>query len=350
MKLLGVKNSDVPAVLFTIPLHVNFTLETKAVKNFAVIGVAGFVAPRHLGAIKDTGNRLVAATDPNDSVGVLDRYSLDVRFFREIERFDRFLEKLRRGPEDQRVHYVTVCSPNYLHDAHVRLALRTGADAICEKPLVINPWNLDALAELEHETGSRVFTILQLRVHPALVALKASLEAEPGRRKKDVQLTYVTARGGWYDVSWKGSSERSGGIAANIGIHFFDLLLWLFGSVESSTVHLMEPRRMAGTLELEHATVRWFLSVDGRDLPFEAVPGVRVTYRSITVDGEELEFTEGFTDLHTRVYERTLAGEGFGIEDARPSIELVHRIRTGVIEPGPEWVNDPTARATHAGA
>lgn len=309
-------------------------------KNFAVIGVAGFVAARHLGAIKDTGNRLVAATDPNDSVGILDRFSLDVRFFREIERFDRFLEKLRRGPEEQRVQYVSVCSPNYLHDAHVRLALRVGADAICEKPLVINPWNLDALAELEQETRCRVFTVLQLRVHPALVALKTALDAEPsGRKKKQVRLAYVTARGGWYDVSWKGSNERSGGVAANIGIHFFDLVLWLFGPVVSSSVHLMEPRRMAGTMELEHAEVRWFLSVEAGDLPFEAVPGVRVTYRSITVDGEELEFTEGFTDLHTRVYERTMAGDGFGIEDARPSIELVHRIRTAAVTPDvPDWV------------
>lgn len=314
-------------------------------KNFAVIGVAGFVAPRHLGAVKDTGNRLLAATDPNDSVGILDRYSLDVRFFREIERFDRFLEKLRRGPEEQRVHYVSVCSPNYLHDAHVRLALRVGADAICEKPLVINPWNLDALAELERETGRRVFTILQLRVHPALTALKASLDAQPPGRKKEVVLRYVTARGRWYDVSWKGTGERSGGVAANIGIHFFDLLIWLFGAVRSSTVHLSEPRRMAGTLELENANVRWFLSVDGRDLPFEAVPGARMTYRSITVDGEELEFTEGFTDLHTRVYERTLSGEGFGIEDARASIELVHQIRTAPVKPGMEWVGEPASSA-----
>ncbi len=297
-------------------------------KNFAVIGVAGFVAPRHLTAIKDTGNRLVAATDPNDSVGVLDRYSFDARFFREIERFDRFLEKLRRGPEESRVHYVTVCSPNYLHDAHVRLALRTGADAICEKPLVINPWNLDALEELEHETGHRVYTILQLRVHPALVALQEQLRAETSVKKRDVVLTYITARGGWYDVSWKGSEERSGGVAANIGIHFFDMLMWLFGSARRSEVHLKEPRRMAGALELEGANVRWFLSVDHSDLPFEVSPGSRMTYRSITVDGEELEFTEGFADLHTRVYERTLAGEGFGIEEARPAIELVHQIRT----------------------
>lgn len=297
-------------------------------KNFAVIGVGGFVAPRHLTAINDTGNRLVAATDPNDSVGVLDRYSFDVRFFREIERFDRFLDKLKRGPEENRVHYVSICSPNYLHDSHVRLALRAGADAICEKPLVINPWNLDALTELEHETGRRVFTVLQLRVHPALVALREQLAAANDDRKREVQLTYITSRGAWYDVSWKGSEERSGGVAANIGIHFFDLLIWLFGGVESSEVHLRGARRMSGHIELERASVRWFLSVDSRDLPFEAKPGKRTTFRSITVDGQELEFTEGFTDLHTRVYERTLGGDGFGIEDARASIELVHGIRT----------------------
>lgn len=300
-------------------------------KNFAVIGIAGFVAPRHLTAIKDTGNRLVAATDPNDSVGILDRYSFEVRFFREIERFDRFLERLKRGSEESRVHYVTVCSPNYLHDAHVRLALRTGADAICEKPLVINPWNLDALEELEQETGQRVYTILQLRLHPALVALKEQLAQETERRKREVTLTYITARGSWYDVSWKGSEERSGGVAANIGIHFFDMLIWLFGGVQRSEVHLRETRRMGGLLELENATVRWFLSVESGDLPFPVQPGVRMTYRSITVDGAELEFTEGFADLHTRVYERTLAGQGFGIADARPAIELVHQIRTDAL-------------------
>lgn len=297
-------------------------------RNFGIIGVAGFVAPRHLTAIKDTGNRLVAATDPNDSVGVLDRYSLDVRFFREIERFDRFLEKARRGPEEDRITHVSICSPNYLHDAHCRLALRIGAEAICEKPLVINPWNLDALAELEQETGGRVWTVLQLRVHPSLLALKQQIENEAGETRRDVQLTYITARGRWYDVSWKGSEERSGGVAANIGIHFFDLLVWLFGPVGRVEVHVRERRRMAGSIELQRANVRWFLSVDHSDLPFDAKPGMRMTHRSITVEGQELEFTEGFADLHTLVYERTLAGEGFGIEDARPSIELMHRIRT----------------------
>jgi len=298
-------------------------------KNFALIGAAGFVAPRHLAAIRDTGNRLVAASDPNDSVGILDRYSLDVRFFREIERFDRFLEKLRRGPDTNRIDYLSICSPNYLHDAHLRMALRAGADAICEKPLVINPWNLDALQDLERDTGRRVWTVLQLRVHPALVALRESLAKSGGRH--DVVLSYVTARGGWYDVSWKGSEERSGGVAANIGIHFFDLLLWLFGAVQEVEVHLREPRRMAGTLVLERANVRWFLSVNASDLPEAPQPGGKMTFRSITVDGKEIEFTEGFNDLHTRVYERTLAGDGFGIDEARPSIELVYRIRTAPV-------------------
>ena len=293
--------------------------------NFAITGVAGFVAPRHLRAIRDTGNRVVAAVDPHDAAGLLDQYSFDVRFFTEIERFDRHLEKLRRGPEQDRVHYVSVCSPNYLHDAHVRLALRVGAHAICEKPLVINPWNLDALRELEEEHGRRVFTVLQLRLHPALLALKAKLDAGSGDH--DVSLTYITARGGWYDVSWKGSDERSGGVATNIGIHFFDLLLWLFGSADDVEVHLREPKRIGGSLQLRRAHVRWFLSTDARDLPFRPEPGSKTTFRSIVVDGEEVVFTEGFTDLHTRVYEEVLAGRGAGLDEARPSIELAHRIR-----------------------
>ncbi len=296
--------------------------------NFAIIGVGGYIAPRHLKAIRDTGNRLVAAVDPKDSVAV--RSDL-LDYYAEIERFDRHLEKLRRGPAENRVHYISICSPNYLHDAHCRLALRVGADAICEKPLVINPWNLDALQELEHETGRRISTVLQLRVHPKLLELRQKLQAESPGHQHDVQLTYVTARGGWYHVSWKGSAEKSGGIATNIGIHFFDLLLWLFGPAGESRVYHVDPQRMAGFLELERARVRWFLSVDHHDLPFPVEPGKRSTYRSITIDGQELEFTEGFTDLHTRVYERTLAGQGFGIEDARPSIGLVYRIRTAAL-------------------
>lgn len=295
--------------------------------NFAMTGVAGFVAPRHLKAIKDTGHRLVAAVDPHDAVGVLDKYAFDVRFFTEIERFDRHLEKLRRGPDVDRVDYVSVCSPNYLHDAHIRLALRVGAHVICEKPLVINPWNLDALQELERETGRRVNTVLQLRLHPQLIALREKLASSAAADRHEVCLTYVTARGSWYDVSWKGSEERSGGLVTNIGIHFFDLLIWLFGGVAACEVHVRDPRRLSGYLELERARVRWFLSSDIRDLPFTPEPGVKTTFRSITVDGDEIEFSEGFTDLHTRVYEAALTGRGFGIDDSRPSIELSHRIR-----------------------
>jgi len=296
------------------------------IMNFAITGVAGFVAPRHLKAIRDTGNRLVAAADPHDAAGLLDQFSFDVRFFTEIERFDRHLEKLRRGPEHDRVQYVSICSPNYLHDAHARLALRVGAHAICEKPLVINPWNLDALQELEEESGLRVYTVLQLRLHPTLVALRERLQRARSS-DHDVSLTYITARGGWYDVSWKGSLERSGGVATNIGIHFFDLLLWLFGPAEDVQVHLRDPKRVAGYLQLKRARVRWFLSTDAADLPFPAQPGVKTTFRSIAVDGEEVVFTDGFTDLHTRVYEEVLAGRGPGIVDARPSVELAHRLR-----------------------
>ncbi len=297
-------------------------------KNFALCGAGGFIAPRHLKAIRDTGNRLVAAVDPKDSVGVLDQYTFDVRFFTEIERFDRYLEKLRRGPEEGRVHYLSVCSPNYLHDAHCRLGLRVHADVICEKPLVINPWNLDALEELEEETGHRIWTVLQLRAHAKLVELREKLHgSRPDGGKHDVVLTYITARGPWYDISWKGQHEKSGGIPTNIGIHFFDMLAWMFGGVEGAKVHLNEPRRMAGYLELENARVRWFLSVDGKDLPHPVTPGGKTTFRSITVDGTEIEFSEGFTDLHTRVYEQTLAGKGFGIAAARPAIQLVHALR-----------------------
>jgi UDP-N-acetyl-2-amino-2-deoxyglucuronate dehydrogenase len=297
------------------------------IRNFALTGAAGYVAPRHFQAISDTGNRLVAAVDPHDAVGVLDRYSFDVRFFTEIERFDRHLEKLRRGPDADRVHYVSICSPNYLHDAHIRLALRVGAHAICEKPLVINPWNLDALQELELETGGRVHTVLQLRLHPQLIALRKALQAETGARVHEVCLTYITARGRWYDVSWKGSDERSGGIVTNIGIHFFDLLLWLFGDVDACEVHVRDRRRIGGFLGLKRARVRWLLSTDLADLSFEPVPGAKTTFRSITVDGSEMEFSEGFANLHTLVYEEILAGHGCGIDDSRPAIALSHQIR-----------------------
>jgi UDP-N-acetyl-2-amino-2-deoxyglucuronate dehydrogenase len=302
-------------------------------RNFAITGVGGYIAPRHLRAIRDTGSRLVAAVDPKDSVGVLDQYAFDVRFFTEVERFDRHLEKLRRLSENDRVHYLTVCSPNYLHDAHCRLGLRVGADVICEKPLVINPWNLDPLRDLEAETGHRIYTVLQLRVHPKLIELRERLRAERPGRPYDVVLTYVTGRGAWYDVSWKGQIDKSGGIPTNIGIHFFDLLTWLFGAVERSTVHLKQARRMAGAIFLERARVRWFLSVDVRDLPFVPEPGGRATFRSITVDGEEVEFSEGFTDLHTVVYQEVFAGRGHGIEDVRPSIVLAYGIRVMDVTP-----------------
>jgi UDP-N-acetyl-2-amino-2-deoxyglucuronate dehydrogenase len=306
-------------------------------KNFAVIGAGGYIAPRHLRAIRDTGNQLVAAVDPKDSVGLLDQYSFDVKFFTEIERFDRHLEKLRRGPEEGRVQYVSICSPNYLHDAHCRLALRVGADAICEKPLVINPWNFEALEELEAETKHRIHTILQLRVHPELIKLKQSLKNQRGQR--EVTLTYVTSRGPWYHVSWKGQQDKSGGVATNIGVHFFDLLLWLFGGAGDIKVYTSDNHRMSGFIELEHARVRWFLSVDAQDLPFPPKVGGKTTYRSITVDGKEIEFSEGFTDLHTRVYEETLAGRGFGIADARPSIALTYAIRTAEISPKDEFAH-----------
>ena len=300
-------------------------------KNFALIGVGGYIAPRHLKAIRDTGNHLVAAVDPKDSVGLLDQFSFEVKFFTEIERFDRHLERLRRGPEEGRIDYVTVCSPNYLHDSHCRLGLRAGADVICEKPLVINPWNFDALEELEAETRHRIHTILQLRVHPALIQLHESLQH--ANEMHNVDLTYITSRGPWYQVSWKGHADKSGGVATNIGVHFFDLLLWLFGSVTGIKVYYSDESRMSGFIELEHARVRWYLSVDKDDLPFSAKTGGKTTYRSITVDGKEIEFSEGFTDLHTRVYEETLAGHGFGIKDARPSIQLTHAIRTADISP-----------------
>jgi UDP-N-acetyl-2-amino-2-deoxyglucuronate dehydrogenase len=297
-------------------------------KNFAITGVAGYIAPRHLEAIKGTGNQLVAAVDPNDSVGILDRYFPDVSFFTEFERFDRHLEKLRREKSQEKVDYVAICSPNNLHDAHIRLALRIDAHAICEKPLVLNPWNLDALQELEQESSARVFTVLQLRVHPALLELKQKLSKEKSKQKHEVVLSYITSRGLWYYFSWKGMIEKSGGIATNIGIHFFDFLMWLFGDVQTSVLHLKDNKRMSGFMELQNANVKWFLSTDRNDLPEETSKKGVSTFRSITVDGEEIQFSEGFTDLHTRVYEETLKGNGFGIDDARPSIILVQKLRS----------------------
>lgn len=304
-------------------------------KNFALIGAAGYIAPRHLKAIRDTGNKLIAAVDPHDSVGLLDSFSFDTRFFTEIERFDRHLEKLRRGPdaEANRAQWVSICSPNYLHDAHCRLALRVGADVICEKPLVINPWNLDQLEQIEAETGHHIYNVLQLRVHPNLIKLREQIQQNPANQPHDVVLSYITSRGNWYHTSWKGEPNKSGGVATNIGIHFFDLLMWLFGEVGDVKVFHDDPKRMSGFIELENARVRWFLSVDKNDLPDEVVGNGQTTYRSITVDGEEIEFSGGFGDLHTKVYEQTLAGNGFTIAEARPSISLVHRIRTTELTP-----------------
>lgn len=295
--------------------------------NFAIIGVGGYIAPRHLKAIKETGNNLVAALDSNDSVGILDRFFPNVPFFTEFERFDRYAEKLRRQNGENRIDYVTVCSPNYLHDAHIRFALRIGANAICEKPLVLTPWNLDALQELEEEYGKKVSTILQLRVHPALIELHNNLKENASSVKHEVVLTYITSRGPWYFTSWKGKIDKSGGIATNIGIHFFDLLGWLFGGVIRNEVHHSDPLRVGGYLELENARVRWFLSLDRNDLPENATACGLTTFRSITVDGKEVEFSEGFTDLHTVVYQETLAGRGFGLQDARAAIEIAHDIR-----------------------
>jgi UDP-N-acetyl-2-amino-2-deoxyglucuronate dehydrogenase len=294
--------------------------------NFAILGVGGFVAPRHLRAIADTGNQLLAACDPSDSVGILDSHFQSAKFFTEVERFDRYLEKQRRKSTEERIHFLSICTPNYLHDAHVRLALRTGAHAICEKPLVINPWNLDQLSQLESETGARVYNVLQLRLLPPLVELRRKIASSTGRAQ--VVLTYVTRRGAWYHVSWKGDPAKSGGLAMNIGIHFFDLLHWIFGPVSGCEVHLREPDRWSGFLELEKADVRWYLSVRQEDLPQEVSAQGRAAFRSLTLNGEELEFSDGFADLHTRVYKQILEGAGFGIEEARPSIELAHRIRT----------------------
>lgn len=305
------------------------TKSGQQVRNFALIGAAGYIAPRHMQAIQATGNRLVAALDPSDSVGIIDRYFPDSAFFTEFERFDRHIDKLRRAGDGGGVDYVSICSPNYLHDSHIRFALRSGADAICEKPLVLNPWNIDGLIEAEAAAGRKVSTILQLRVHPTIAALRERVRREADR-KHEVDLTYVTARGRWYFYSWKGDEKKSGGIATNIGVHFFDMLHYIFGELQESQVHLSDPARAAGRLEYEHARVRWFLSVDEGDLPEAARAGGQRTFRSITVDGEEIEFSGGFADLHDRSYELILDGKGFGLNDSRCAIETVAAIRTAV--------------------
>ncbi|MFP4522098.1 MAG: Gfo/Idh/MocA family oxidoreductase [Fibrobacterota bacterium] len=305
-------------------------------RNFAITGVGGYIAPRHLKAVKDTGNRIIAAVDPADSVGLLDSYSYDISYFREFERFDRHCEKLRRHSPEDKIDYVSICSPNNLHDAHIRFALRIGADAICEKPLVLNPWNLDLLQELEEESGKRIYNVLQLRLHQAIQDLRSKVDADASGGRRQIELTYITSRGIWYDISWKGDIPKSGGPATNIGIHFFDMLMWIFGKPSHSEVHLAEERKMSGFAELEKADVKWFLSLDRKDLPQSAVKAGKPTFRSITVDGEEIEFSGGFTDLHTKVYEDILSGGGYGIKDARPSIELVHGIRNSKPVNNPE--------------
>ncbi len=295
-------------------------------QRFALIGAAGYIAPRHMKAIKDTGNDLVAALDKSDSVGIIDSYFPEARFFTEFERFDRHIEKQRRE-NGNKIDYVSICSPNYLHDAHIRFALRIDANAICEKPVVLNPWNIEALQEIEKERSKKTYVILQLRHHPSIVALKQRIDSEAASSKYDIELTYITPRGRWYLVSWKGDVEESGGIATNIGIHFFDMLEWIFGPVQYNVVQVDQPTKTGGFLELKRARVRWFLSIDRDDLPGPPENGKPATYRSIKMNGEEFEFTEGFADLHTRTYEEILAGRGYGLEDAKPAIDIASNIR-----------------------
>jgi len=293
--------------------------------NFALIGAAGFIAPRHLKAIRDTKNNLIAALDKFDSVGIIDSFFPKADFFVEFERFDRHIDKLRRlGTQ---VDYVSICSPNYLHDSHIRFALRSRADAICEKPLVLNPWNIDGLGEIEKETGKKVYNILQLRLHETIIALKQKIANGPKDKIYDIDLTYITSRGNWYHTSWKGDLTKSGGVATNIGVHFFDMLTWIFGKVKESVVHVSQPDKAAGFLTLENARVRWFLSLDYNDVPDDIKAKGQRTYRLITVDKDEVEFSEGFTELHTKTYEAILAGKGFGLLEAKSAIETVFAIR-----------------------
>jgi len=292
--------------------------------NFALIGAAGYIAPRHMKAIKETGNNLVCALDPYDGIGIMDSYFPDAEFFTEPERFDRHLDKLRRQG-DRKIDYVSICSPNYLHDAHIRMALRNDCHAICEKPLVLNPWNLDALQEIEQETGKKIYTILQLRLHPAIQQLKKQIQEGPKDKVYEVDLTYITSRGKWYFISWKGDAHKSGGVATNIGVHFFDMLGWIFGDLKGMELEIYKPEKAGGKLYFEKANVHWFLSVDAHDLPGEAKD--KRTYRRINIEGQELEFSEGFTDLHTHSYSCILNEKGFGLEDARKSIEIVKKIR-----------------------
>jgi len=300
-------------------------VDHSAKKNFALIGVGGYIAVRHLKAIKETGNNMVASLDPCDSVGLIDGYFPDSDFFVEFERFDRHIDKLRRTGTN--VDYVSICSPNYLHDSHIRFALRSQAHAICEKPLVLNPWNVDALTEIEKESGKNIYNILQLRLHPSIIDLKEKIMKTPANKIYAIDLTYITGRGNWYFISWKGDTQKSGGIATNIGIHFFDMLIWIFGSVRKNIIHMLERNKASGYLELERARVRWYLSLDFNDIPRSSKSENSRTYRSITIDREEIEFSSGFDDLHTRSYIRILEGEGYGLREAKPAIETVYTIR-----------------------
>ena len=294
-------------------------------KDFALIGASGYIAPRHLKAIKNTGNNLAAAYDPFDSVGIMDSYFPDSDFFVEFERFDRHIDKLKR--KNRTLDYVSVCSPNYLHDSHIRFGLRNKADVICEKPIVLNPWNIDALEEIEKETGKHIFSILQLRLHPSIIALKEKVQNGPKDKIYDIDLTYLTSRGHWYYTSWKGDISKSGGIATNIGVHFYDMLTWIFGGVKKNTVNIHSHDRAAGYLELKKARIRWFLSINFDTVPEDIKQKGKRTFRSIKIEGEELEFSDGFTDLHTTSYERILSDQGFRIEETRSAIEIVHDIR-----------------------
>lgn len=294
-------------------------------KNFGLIGVAGYIAVRHLKAIKDTGNNLLASLDRFDSVGLIDSYFPQSDFFVEFERFDRHFDKLKRS--GTKIDYVSICSPNYLHDSHIRFALRHGADAICEKPIVLNPWNVDALQEIENETGHKINTVLQLRLHPKIAELRDRIRNGPKDKVYDVDLTYITSRGNWYYISWKGDIQKSGGIATNIGIHFFDMLGWIFGEVKNNVVNISEPNKAGGYLELKNARVRWFLSLDYNDIPREVRETGKRTFRSITIEGEEVEFSEGFTDLHTATYREVIEGRGFGLDEARQSVFTAYTIR-----------------------
>jgi UDP-N-acetyl-2-amino-2-deoxyglucuronate dehydrogenase len=294
-------------------------------KNFALIGAGGYIAPRHMKAIKDTGNNLLSAVDKHDSVGILDSYFPEADFFTEFERFDRHLEKIKRL--GTKTDYVSVCSPNYLHDAHIRFGLRIGADVICEKPVVLNPWNIDALLEIEKETGKNIYTILQLRLHPAIIALKQKIDAAPADKIYEVNLQYITSRGHWYHTSWKGDLQKSGGIATNIGVHFFDMLMWIFGSVKENNVIGHTTETASGNLVLQKANINWMLSIDANTLPADIKATGKRTYRTLTIDGDAFEFSEGFTELHTKSYEEIIAGHGFGIGQTKAAIELVHNIR-----------------------